>query len=193
MKKLIPVIALLIGGYGAFGQGVVNFRNENLQPPPNRLITMPDMATGVIGTTFAAQLYYGTDPASLTPHPTLAYFRASLTPGTWSGGNRTLTGIAAPPQPTPAGPGMGPVIWLQVRAWDSGTGRTMSYDQARAQGGLWGESLVYSYQQLLSSPPDTADAAMRNFVGFSLVPEPSVIGLGLIGIGALFMLRRRKA
>jgi hypothetical protein len=33
---------------------------------------------------------------------------------------------------------------------------------------------------------------MLNFEGFSLVPEPSVIGLGIIGVGALFMLRRRK-
>jgi len=83
---------------------------------------------------------------------------------------------------------------MQVRAWDAGTGRTLTYDQARAQGGLWGQSIVYSYQQKSSSPPDLInDTMMRNFLGFSLVPEPSVIGLGLIGIGALFMLRRRKA
>jgi len=192
MKKLIPVIALLIGAYGAFGQGVVNFRNENLQGlPGDRLIRMPDMTTPVIGTTYAVQLFYGTDPASLTPHTVLAYFRASLTPGTWSGGNRTFSNIAAPPQPPPSS---GPIVWMQVRAWDAGSARNVTYDQARASGGLWGQSVLYSYQQMASSPPDaTNDTLMRNFLGFSLVPEPSVIGLGLIGIGALFMLRRRKA
>jgi len=195
MKKLIPAIALLIGAYGAFGQGVVNFRNEfpPLSSPPDRLIRMPDMTTPVIGTTYAVQLFYGTDPASLAPHTVLAYFRASLSAGTWSGANRTLTGVALPPPGVPGSPGLGPVVWMQVRAWDAGTGRTMTYDMARAQGGLWGQSELYSYQQLSSSPPDTLDTAMRGFLGFSLVPEPSVIGLGLIGIGALFMLRRRKA
>jgi hypothetical protein len=35
---------------------------------------------------------------------------------------------------------------------------------------------------------------MKNFLGGWVipVPEPSVIGLGAIGIGALFLLRRRK-
>ena len=197
MKKLIPAIALLIGAYGAFGQGVVNFRNENLQSlPGDRLIRMPDNTTPVIGTTYTVQLFYGSDPASLAPHTVLAYFRPSLTPGTWSGANRTLANTAAPPPPDPVtgAAGVGPVVWMQVRAWDAGTGRTLTYDQARAQGGLWGQSIVYSYQQKSSSPPDLInDTMMRNFLGFSLVPEPSVIGLGLIGIGALFMLRRRKA
>ena len=192
MKNLISAIALLIGGYGAFGQAVVNFRNENLSSPPDRLVRFPD-GTPVIGTTYAAQLLYGTDPSSLTPTSTLSYFRASLSPGTWSGGNRTLNGISAPPPGQPGAPGVGPVVWLQVRVWDSGAGRTLTFDQMRAQGGWWGESSVFSYQQLSSSPPDTMDTAMRNFTGFSPIPEPSVIGLGVIGIGALFMLRRRKA
>jgi hypothetical protein len=187
MKKLIPVIALLIGASGAFGQGVVAFRNDNLTAPPDRLVRGADMTTPLTGTTFAAQLLYGTDPASLTPHPTLAYFRAPTTssPGTWSGGNRTLaTGVG----------GVGTTIWLQVVAWDAGSARTVTYDQARASGALWGFSQPFSYQQRLSNPPDPVnDTKMMEFAGFSLVPEPSVIGLGLIGIGALFMLRRRKA
>jgi len=191
MKKLIPVIALLIGASGAFGQGVVAFRNDNLTTA-NHLVYGSDMTTPLTGTTFAAQLLYGTDPASLQPHPTLAYFRAPTTvsPGTWSGGNRTLTGIAAPP--TTGGPG--PMIWLQIVAWDAGAARTITYDMARAQGGLYGFGQPFQYQQQQSAPPNpTEDAKMLNFASFSLVPEPSVIGLGLIGIGALFMLRRRKA
>src|SRR5688572_25503856 len=187
MKKLIPVIALLIGAYGALGQAVVNFRNENLPQPPDRMVRHMSDGSLVVGTNYAVQLLYGSDPASLTAHPTLAYFRASLTPGTWSGANRTLTGIAAPG----TAPSVGPVIWLQVRGWDAGN-RTVTFDQARAGGGLWGQTTVFSYQQRASSPPDTLDTAMLGFLGFSLVPEPSVIGLGVIGLGALFLLRRRK-
>jgi hypothetical protein len=186
MKKLIPVIALLIGASGAFGQGIVAFRNDNLTTP-NHLVLGSDMMTALTGSTFAAQLLYGNDPASLQAHPTLAYFRAPTTssPGTWSGGGRTL--------PTGFG-GVGTTIWLQVVAWDSGASRTTTFDMARTQGGLWGQGQVFSYQQVLSPIPNPVeDTKMLNFVGFSLVPEPSVIGLGLIGIGALFMLRRRKA
>jgi len=190
MKKLIPVIALLVGVSSAFGQGVVSFRNglADLPPPPDRLIRMPDMVTPVIGTTFAVQLFYGADSASLTPHPLLAYFRPSLQAGSWSGANRTLAGVALPTTPLPGTTTLGPQIWLQIQIWDSGANRTLTYDQAAVRG-----STLFQYQQRLSDPSDPTDLQMRNFVGFSLVPEPSVIGLGLIGIGALFMLRRRKA
>jgi hypothetical protein len=193
MKKLIPVIALLVGVSSAFGQGVVNFRNENLIPA--QLVRGADMTTPLTGTTYAIQLLYGADSASLTPHPTLAYFRTptTLSPGTWSGANRTLTGVALPATPAPGTVTFGPQIWMQVLVWDSGAGRVLNYSQARAQGLLWGDSAIYQYQQRASDPSDVNDTAMRNFVGFSLVPEPSVIGLGLIGVGALFMLRRRKA
>src|SRR6185503_21181845 len=94
MRKLIPVIALLMGAFGAFGQGVVAFRNDNLTTP-GHLVLEVDMTTPLTGTTFAAQLFYGNDPASLQPHPTLAYFRAPTTssPGTWAGSSRTLTGV----------------------------------------------------------------------------------------------------
>jgi hypothetical protein len=43
-----------------------------------------------------------------------------------------------------------------------------------------GESLVFSNQQKSSLPSDPFDTAMVNFLGFSLVPEPSVIGLAVI-------------
>src|SRR6185503_9650130 len=185
MKPLLVSLALLCAPACVLSQGVVAFRNDNLTAPPDRLVRCFDVP--LVGTTFAAQLLYGNDPASLQAHPTLAYFRAPTTssPGTWSGGGRTLaTGFG----------GVGTTILLQVIAWDAGSARTTTFDQARAQGGLWGQSQVFSYVQALSAPPNpTEDTKMMNFAGFSLVPEPSVIGLGLIGIGALFMLRRCKA
>src|SRR6185503_6974133 len=131
MKPLLVSLALLCAPACVLAQGVVAFRNDNLTAPPDRLVRCG--GEPLVGTTFAAQLLYGNDPASLQPHPTLAYFRAPTTasPGTWSGGGRTLaTGFG----------GVGATIWLQVVAWDSGSARTVTYDQARAQGGLWGAS-----------------------------------------------------
>jgi hypothetical protein len=198
MKPLLISLAMLCAPACVLSQGVVAFRNDNLTSPPNRLVYCGDMTTPLTGTTFAAQLLYGTDPASLQPHPTLAYFREPTTslPGTWVGGNRTLTGIAAPP-----GPGTtGPTIWLQVVVWDSGAKRTVTFDQARATGALWTQGAPFSYTQSLSSPPNpTEDTKMQNFVSFSplstwpCVPEPTVALLTIPLFGVLWFFRRAKS
>jgi hypothetical protein len=185
MKSLLISLALLCAPLCVLSQGVVAFRNDNLSSPPNRLIYGPDMTTPLTGTTFAAQLLYGTGPASLQPHPTLAYFRAPTTssPGTWSGGNRTLTGVG----------GVDTTICLQVRFWDSGPNRTITFDQARATGGLWGESAVFPYTQRQSSPPDPVnDTAMINFqTGIVCVPELATSLLLFPGIAVVWLLKRR--
>jgi len=189
MKPLLICLALLCTPTCVLSQGVVAFRNDNLTAPPDRLVRCIDMPMGLTGTTFAAQLLYGTDPDSLTPHPTLAYFRApgSASPGTWSGGNRTLTGAG----------GVGTTIFLQVAVWDSGPNRTVTFDQARANRGYFGVSQVFSYQQGLSNPPDPVnDTKMSNFVGFTnlsvpCVPEPSVGWLLLPTAIVMWLLKRR--
>jgi hypothetical protein len=194
MKRLIPFLVLLAGATGVFAQGIVNFNNNNLSPTatiPDRLVRDSGGAP-LLGSdaaspaSFVAQLYWSTDGgSSFTAHTaTAARFRpAGLNPaGTWLGGNRTL----------PAGVGgVGTTVTLQVRAWDS-VGGTLTWDQAAAQGRLRGSSAPFAYNQIVSVPPGASDIWMVNFAGFSLVPEPSVIGLAMVGAGALFMLRRRK-
>ena len=187
MKPLLLSLALLCAPACVLSQGVVAFRNDNLTSPPDRLVRY-GLGDPLVGTTFAAQLLYGNDPASLQAHPTLAYFRAPTTssPGTWSGGGRTL----------PAGfGGVGTTIWLQVVAWDSGANRTVTFDQARAGGACWGMSFVFSYTQALSSPPNPAeDTKMRNFGGLVVcpVPEPAAALLLVPAVAAVWLLKRRK-
>lgn len=188
MKRLIPFLVLLAGTAGAFAQGVVNFNNNVLPPTTHIRDVDGSLALGSDFTapaTLVAQLYWSTDGgASFTAVTTAAArFRpAGVNPaGTWVGGNRTL----------PAGVGgVGNTIQLMVRAWDS-AGGTLTYDQAVAQG-LRRGSQSFAYTQLSSVPPAAADTWMTGFTGFTLVPEPSVIGLAMVGAGALFMLRRRK-
>ena len=194
MKRLIPFLVLLAGATGVFAQGIVNFNNNNLSPTtqiPDRLVHNVGGAP-LLGSdaaspaSFVAQLYWSTDGgSSFTAHTAAAArFRpAGLNPaGTWLGGNRTL----------PAGVGgVGTTVTLQVRAWDS-VGGTVTWDQAVAQGRLRGSSTPFAYNQIVGVPPGASDIWMQNFAGFSLVPEPSVIGLAMVGAGALFMLRRRK-
>src|SRR5262245_26935828 len=144
------LLLLLVGS--AFCQGVVNFNNNVLPSPPDRLVRFTD-GSPVVGTNFMAQLLYGNDPNSLTPHTTVARFRPPTTspPATWSGGHRTRTGVG----------GVCTTICLQLRFWDSAFGAT--FDQARAAGGGWAESLIFPYSQTVSSPPAPTDTMMFNF------------------------------
>lgn len=187
MKKLIPFLVLLAGVHGALAQTVDfnqnrTFETNNVQ---NRFVYGADMTTPLVGTNFVVQLYYeGQEGAtSLQPVAQVNRFRAVPTTdplaGTWVGATRTLTGRVA-----------GDVVTLQVFAWDQGAGAT--FDLARAAGGAWGMSQPWDYTVPAAGSAVTA-FYIHGFRSFSLVPEPSVIGLGLIGIGALFMLRRRKA
>jgi len=189
MKKLIPFMVLLAGVSGALAQtgvATVDFnQNRTFDQVANRLVYNADMTTPLVGTNFVVQLQYeATEGAtSLTPVALVNRMRNVPTTdalaGTWVGATRTLTGRLA-----------GDVVTLQVFAWDQSAGATFA--EARAAGGAWGVSAPWDY-----TVPAAGSAASAFYIhglrSFSLVPEPSVIGLGLIGIGALFMLRRRKA
>jgi hypothetical protein len=188
MKKLIPFLVLLAGATVAMAQGTVNFRNNVAfatpaqNPPGDRLVRNAD-GTPVLGSalaqpaTFVAQLYYGANAGSLVAHTAAParFLPTASGAGTWLGQDRTLTGFAP-----------GTTLTLEIRAWDMRTGAT--WDVA----GIHGESGTFSYTIPLDPLSPPAAYFMEGMRGFTLVPEPSVIGLGLIGVGALFMLRRRK-
>jgi hypothetical protein len=156
-------VVLLLLPVFARGQQV-NFNNSILAEPPDRTVYMGDMETPVVGSdtsmpaTFVAQLYYGDDASNLNPITAIgpARFRpGTIGPGLWLGGNRTLTGFS-----------VGDSVTLQVRAWDAaGVGRT--YDQTRAAGGMYGESVPFTYLIPPAAGPST-NYYMYNFRSFSL-------------------------
>jgi hypothetical protein len=73
-----------------------------------------------------------------------------------------------------------------MRAWEAAKGA--SYEAAVAGGGIYGSSLPVSLA--LSNPP-AAPTDMVGLAAFSLVPEPSTMALGVLGVAAL-LLRRRQ-
>lgn len=204
MKKFITIAGAIAVGCQLFGQGTVDFRNGNANAITNGL------AGGriVAGTAFQVALYYlpDTGQASVTT--------ADITAGLANGTTRVIstnsaaggTSLAAPgifvggvrtaPTATPGGSG-----WFQVRAWESAFGN--SYEAAVANGSPVGGRLalvgtsnimkVTTGNPLLSPPgtPFNIQNALQTFAVLP-VPEPSVIGLGFLGIGALLLLRRRK-
>jgi len=87
-----------------------------------------------------------------------------------------------------------PNVAYQFRAWDNAGGTVTSWAQVMARGGTLagGSSDIYVFGGPLGfqtiTPPDTTQ--IRSFQ-LTMVPEPSLIALGALGLGAL-LLRRRK-
>jgi len=193
MKKLLLTLSLVVATVTGFAQGTVTFANNVAFGTPaggpfnDRLVH--DMAGApLVGVNWVAQLWYangaGVAEGSLASLGGTQAFRAVGTtlPGTWStagGTSRTLTATAESQTAT-----------LQVRVWDGAL--FANYAAALAGGGVYGKSPTFNYTVPPSSPPPGASAFfMEGLQGFQLVPEPSVIALGVLGAAALLLRRRR--
>lgn len=170
----------------AFSQGTVDFSNaRDFVTPGDRLVRDVN-GVPLTGTDYFAQLYYGAlgAPAdSLTPvtsAPTTFRPPGGTASGTWFGGMRTLIGFPE-----------GQTVHLQVRVWDSAAGPTW---EIAAQNGFagtqYGQSQVFSFTLPVTGPPQAW--FIENFRGFTLVPEPSLLGLAIVGAAVLLFVRRQK-
>jgi hypothetical protein len=183
--SLIIFLFVLISSLPCFGQGSVLFRNTEPQGGDHLVYSDFVGGTKLVGTNFAAELYYGSDGADVTalvPLPSsVSYFRSPNPsgPGTWSG---TLVDL-------PIG-GVSIPITLDVRVWDST--QAASYEAAASGGGSlgpYGHSGAFQYIQLLSVPPSLDDYTMFNQPAFALVPEPPTLFFGLVGGFILLVLK----
>jgi len=187
MKKLLLLSGLIVTALGAYGQGTVNFANGAggavpVDAPVTNAMVSPSVRAA--GPGFQAQLYVGpagtANAALLTTNGvggTPAILLSGASAGYFFGNARTIEGFAA-----------GSVATLQVRAWATAGGAT-SYEtaspNARGQSNLIQTSLGGG---AIPTPN------MVGLQGFSVggVPEPSSIALGLLGLGAIALFRRRK-
>lgn len=178
MKKLLLVAACIVASVGALAQGTILFNNVAAGTVAGK-ITDAD-GTGLAGTAFLAQLYAGADATSLAPVGTAVTFRTGAAAGFVNASTVAIPGVAS-----------GVVAsFLQVRAWDATGGAT--YDAAVSSGKHFGSSAIFASDGPLGgggSPPATP-AGLKNFKGFSLIPEPSTIALGVLGAAALLLRRR---
>jgi len=183
LKKIALTLALIASTVSVFAQGTVNFNNGGIvfATTADRNVYLLQVGGALaVGTTFKAQLYVGTDAASLKPiSAPISSFRASAGAGTWSGGSRTLTDTAG------INYDAGQQVTLAVRAWDISTGA--SWDVATVRG----SSTPFSYTVPAAGSPPGA-FYMENLRAFAIVPEPGTFALAGLGILGLVMARRRK-
>jgi len=216
MKKILTALGIVVCAASVFAQGqmVFNTRVTGTIVVP---VYMPQLADPLqevhgqsaagfpVGTTvytggvlpatsgarFTAQLFggpLGTDDAALAPMLPTTTFRTAT----------SLAGFVNPPATVALLDSVAPntSARMQMRVWDNQGGTVTSWaDAVRiAAGGnlLIGDSLSFDTPVLGggSTPP----ANLIGLTSFNLhfVPEPSVIALGVLGVGALVLFRRRK-
>jgi len=219
MKKILLVTSGLLCAVGAFAQGSINFNNRvtgsviapifgvdpnnpnspkqgnpaTYNPGPIPVGTQTYGGAPLQGTGFTATLWAekSTLPDSALVQIASAPFRITTTASLWgfwqppSGAQPTVPGVVG---------GSADRAKFQIRVWDNQGGTVTSWDQVlQAPDRIaHGESTVWLLDQplgLVGTPPN-----LVGLEGFQLftVPEPSVIALGVLGAGCLFLLRRRK-
>jgi hypothetical protein len=179
MKKLLLLAASVLIAVGAYAQGNVNFASIGVGiNAPTRDGTAGNALAA--GSGYAAMLYVGpagaiaselsTNGVSGSP----ASYNTGAQAGYFTGSGRVITGF----------PG-GTTVSLQIRAWSTATGNSWETASVR------GESTVKQFT--LGTPPSPApNMTVFNGETITLIPEPSSIALGLLGLGALALIRRRK-
>jgi len=204
MKKLLLTAAAILATLNMYGQGtgsgIINFANNSADN--TRRVTLADGQTLASGSGYRIALYWGaqgTPESGLVQAGGSAGLLTGAAAGTFVGGSRTLTPLSA----------NGAVVTLQARAWQTIAGVPDTYEGVLAAGlagdarALVGKNTVFDKKSKDPTDPfetatpvggPVANGGSPLWTGFSItpVPEPSVIGLGLLGAGALLMLRRRK-
>lgn len=192
MKKLVILAAALAVAGTSYGQGTVGFANAGASAVSN------SVAGGRIANAgFKVSLYY-LPWVSDAQVPTTDDFNSAgqivatstlYAPGLYNNGGASVRvdGI------TPAG-GVG---WFQVRAWELAFGADYATASSKV-GALVGTSSVLRVDtgDPTTAPPGAAttliSAGLKTFSVYPVVPEPTAIALGLLGLGSLLVLRRRK-
>jgi hypothetical protein len=179
MKRLIVTAALGLVAVGALAQGQFTFGNRNPLSPP--AIDAPvKNASGELcsGETYLAQAYVKLQADTVwTPVGAAVPFRT----GTRAGYINSV--VVTTPY---AG---GTAVQVQMRAWEAIKGQATypDYDAAFKGGAQYGESNIVPLNVAVApnTPPD-----MNGLTGFTLVPEPSTLALGVLGVAALLLRRR---
>jgi len=145
------------------------------------------------GTGFTAQLWSGAANSTQDSDMTNLVATATMRTQTTSSLGGTVNYSGAP---TVAGVPGGSQAAFQLRVWDNQGGTITSWaDVLKASNNsvLRGASPVFTAFALQVAPVTPPNLqGLQSFSLYQVIPEPSVVALGVLGIGALVLFRRRK-
>lgn len=181
MKKTLLTLALVgLSAVATYAQGTVQFANSAL----SKVKYQADSAAAVVDAPTGTKigLFWGTSADNLAlVTPTSAI---GATAGIWAGG--TVYPIAGSQE--------GQRVFLKIAGWDASAGdnfrSSLHYGESSVVQATLGPTAGPG-TVIWQSATGTSTERMKPFT-IVLVPEPSVIALGALGLGAL-LLRRRKA
>jgi hypothetical protein len=183
MKRLLLTAAAVLAAVNIYAQGTVNpntFNHSQLLNEDNGNAAI-GLADGIQYQVYWSPVGAGTFSAAGSPLP------MGTIPG-YSIGQATveLTGLTA-----------GGMADVQLRAWESAYGA--SYEEASGAPEMGGRKALIGTSATITVktggdgvPPALPPTLTVGEWTVSSVPEPSVIALGLVGAGALLVLRRRN-
>jgi len=177
MKKVLLTAFAVMASLSLYGQGSVTFGND-----ATALVKL-DKADGsaianATANTYCVGLWWA--PVGSSTFTYIENSKTTLGPvgGRFTGGTKVIDTVAG-----------GATVQLQVRGWETSAA---SFDASQAKG----ISSTFSY---VTGNPNVTPAVIpatmmvQGFTGLTIVvPEPSTIALGLMGLAGLFLLRRRS-
>lgn len=217
MKKTLIVLTLGCSMAIGYSQGQLNFNNfvaagtpyaapiYNVEPVANggNTIRLQGQGAANLSNPMGSTVYHGTPlagtgfTAQLWAGPSAGALQAPDA-GTGTRGFSTVAALAgylaSGVTAQYAGLAAGTVQTLQVRAWDNQGGTITSWAQVMANPTQipHGWSTTFQSPALTVAPtPPSVTPGMTSF-NLAVVPEPSLIALGALGLGALVLRRFRK-
>ena len=194
MKRLFTTVSALLITLDLAAQGVVNFSNHPASDAEKvwfgDYFNPQNAGLAPVGSAYQVALYYDplvrastTDAAFIQIGAPANFGLLGVLPGVFGGGNRTIP------------VGNGGVVNFQVRGWATAFGS--NYEQAFARGVGVGRSAIFRMDTAVGAEPVMGVKGTGTFTtgwtGFIIwIPEPPPIALGLVGIGAVLLLSRRR-
>lgn len=191
MKKLTSSVIALVAAASCYGQGTLLFQNSAATAVSNSVV-----GGRVVAANFKVQLYY-LPWVSDAQVPTTADFDSAavvatstlFAAGLFNNGGTPVRVEAITPSGAPG--------WFQVRAWETAFGADYAA-ASKVIGALVGTSTPIKVDtgdptvSPAGTPGQLVASGLKSFSVYPVVPEPTAIALGLLGLGSLLFLRRRK-